>query len=232
MSVDTFAVLAAVLDAPSADAPRLVFADKLEDTGTAANIARAEFIRLQVAKEGHDRQRELLAEWKAECLFAMRPDLKIPDHVPLAHVQGDWWRVSPGCEFEVTRGFISAVRFIDRLGRFYSEELARQNSDFASHTLLPFFLMHPIERVVLEYGVAETWTIIRGTSKASDAVDWWLMNPNGRDLEVPGVTRDDFATDFVARIAHRIYSIGMDIFRTEQAADVIGEGDLEEVEDD
>ena len=45
--LDREALLRAVCAAPDDDAPRLVYADWLEETGEPANIARAEFIRLQ-----------------------------------------------------------------------------------------------------------------------------------------------------------------------------------------
>ena len=44
---DADALLMAVLAAPRDDLPRLVFADWLEETGAAANVARAEYIRSQ-----------------------------------------------------------------------------------------------------------------------------------------------------------------------------------------
>ncbi|MCI0703349.1 MAG: TIGR02996 domain-containing protein, partial [Planctomycetia bacterium] len=44
---DEKALLAAIWEHPHEDTPRLMYADWLEETGTKANVARAEFIRLQ-----------------------------------------------------------------------------------------------------------------------------------------------------------------------------------------
>jgi uncharacterized protein (TIGR02996 family) len=44
---DEKALLAAIWEHPHEDTPRLVYADWLQETGDAANVARAEFIRVQ-----------------------------------------------------------------------------------------------------------------------------------------------------------------------------------------
>jgi len=69
---DHDALLQAVLAAPEDDLPRLVFADFLEESGHPANVARAQFIRLQIEAEGSSRKEELLA--KAEELRPMFRD--------------------------------------------------------------------------------------------------------------------------------------------------------------
>ena len=48
MHADESALLRAVCDNPDDDAPRLIYADWLDDTGNVARVARAEFIRLQI----------------------------------------------------------------------------------------------------------------------------------------------------------------------------------------
>jgi uncharacterized protein (TIGR02996 family) len=53
---DEKALLAAIWEHPHDDAPRLVFADLLEETGDLAGVARAEFIRVQC-------ERARLDEW-------------------------------------------------------------------------------------------------------------------------------------------------------------------------
>jgi uncharacterized protein (TIGR02996 family) len=50
MSTDRAALIAGILEAPDDDAPRLVFADWLEEQGGEENTARAEFIRVQIAR--------------------------------------------------------------------------------------------------------------------------------------------------------------------------------------
>ena len=49
---DGDALLRAVIEAPDEDAPRLVYADWLEEQGGEENIERAEFIRLQIERSG------------------------------------------------------------------------------------------------------------------------------------------------------------------------------------
>ena len=58
---DHDALLGGVLANPDADLPRLVYADFLEETGTPGNVARAEFVRVQVelASAGPDEARRL-----------------------------------------------------------------------------------------------------------------------------------------------------------------------------
>src|SRR5947209_4087839 len=60
---DEQALLAAIWAGPHEDTPRLVYADWLQETGDPANVARAEFIRLQCElarlDEDDPRQREL-----------------------------------------------------------------------------------------------------------------------------------------------------------------------------
>ena len=49
---DGDALLSAILAQPDEDVPRLVYADWLEENGTAADRARAEFVRVQIALAG------------------------------------------------------------------------------------------------------------------------------------------------------------------------------------
>jgi len=62
------AFLQTILAHPNDDAPRLIYADWLEERGDAA---RAEFIRLQCADRDPQRQRELLDCYKAEWVPAL-----------------------------------------------------------------------------------------------------------------------------------------------------------------
>jgi uncharacterized protein (TIGR02996 family) len=50
MTSERAALIAAIRAAPDEDAPRLIFADWLDEQGSEANAARAEFIRLQIAR--------------------------------------------------------------------------------------------------------------------------------------------------------------------------------------
>lgn len=63
------ALLAAVLAAPEDDAPRLVYADALEETGEASNVARAEFIRVQceIAERAASGREAAECSWGGTC---------------------------------------------------------------------------------------------------------------------------------------------------------------------
>lgn len=76
------ALLAAVLADPDDDTVRLVYADRLQESGRPASIARARFVRLQIAQatglpyeQSVDAQRELdaLARWWARAWLAELP---------------------------------------------------------------------------------------------------------------------------------------------------------------
>jgi uncharacterized protein (TIGR02996 family) len=67
---DEKALLAAIWEHPHEDTPRLVFADWLQETGEPANVARAEFVRLQceLAELGWDDPARAEPERRAEAL--------------------------------------------------------------------------------------------------------------------------------------------------------------------
>lgn len=86
-------LLVAVLSRPDADAPRLVYADRLDTTGRSIDKARAELIRIQIALETlaeqapnwptlMERERELLgdhqAEWERPLRARLAPGLANP----------------------------------------------------------------------------------------------------------------------------------------------------------
>jgi uncharacterized protein (TIGR02996 family) len=81
---DREALIRGILETPDDDAPRLVFADWLEETGEPANVARAEFIRVQcaIAREPDDearrslylRETQLEMEWSPQWQ-GLLPDL-------------------------------------------------------------------------------------------------------------------------------------------------------------
>src|SRR5262245_13301502 len=93
------AFLAAIRDNPTADAPRLVYADWLEDHGQAE---RAEFIRVQCRLAG-------LPEWDAR-----RPELSFRERALLDRHARAWMAELPQLEnvtwgrFE--RGFVAVAR--------------------------------------------------------------------------------------------------------------------------
>jgi uncharacterized protein (TIGR02996 family) len=118
---DNAALLRSILDAPDDDAPRLVYADWLEESGDPDQTLRAQFIRHQISlrtanpaasAEALDEQRRLL-------------DLAERRWVP------DWLR---GNRASWGRGFI--------------QEVACSMSDWARHGQ-ELLAEHPIRRVVL-----------------------------------------------------------------------------------
>jgi uncharacterized protein (TIGR02996 family) len=111
------AFVAAVLAAPDDDAPRLRYADWLEERGNAASAARAELIRIQIALERLPddaaewlplmrRESELLdacrAVWERPLLRAVRPPLTWP----LFRVV---WSTLPVCWCQFSRGFVESL---------------------------------------------------------------------------------------------------------------------------
>ncbi len=115
---DEAALLSAVLSSPHADAPRLAYADWLQQSGNAANAARGEFIRVQIDIEKCDeedrrwpelarRERELLQEWgptwERRLRDLLKPSLMRPGRWLKARLfgQGGAWRFH--------RGFIEEI---------------------------------------------------------------------------------------------------------------------------
>lgn len=110
------AFLQDILAHPEDDAPRLIFADWLEEQGDAASVARAEFIRVQCALAGgqmHDqrraelvrREQQLLNEWGKEWVRPIRRLVRV-----------DSWKFH--------RGFIDDVgmwadTFLERGGKLF-----------------------------------------------------------------------------------------------------------------
>ena len=96
MHPDEVSLLRAVCDAPDDDAPRLVYADWLDDTGDAACVARAEFIRLQIRIEG------VPADDPRRAVFEQRAWQLLHDHNPT-------WLASMGMKLwgvRYRRGFL------------------------------------------------------------------------------------------------------------------------------
>jgi uncharacterized protein (TIGR02996 family) len=129
------ALLNAIRAMPDEDTPRLVYADYLDELGGAGNIARAEFIRLQIQLAGmdernpardalEDRENELLRQHEREWLGALSD--------PLAVRLTEW-------RFE--RGFVGKLRTDTRTLNEHGAEL---------------FERHPINRVRIDEVDEET----------------------------------------------------------------------------
>jgi uncharacterized protein (TIGR02996 family) len=96
---DEHPFLAAIVARPADDEPRLVYADYLDETGAAADAARAELIRLQIALHRlpqDDARRVVLAERESELLETHRAAWT----APLARL---------GAKFQFRRGLPDAV---------------------------------------------------------------------------------------------------------------------------
>ena len=69
VSSEAPALLAAIIEQPDEDTPRLMYADLLDEIGGAANRDRAEFIRLQIGAAQHGDREDLALSGRANSLF-------------------------------------------------------------------------------------------------------------------------------------------------------------------
>jgi uncharacterized protein (TIGR02996 family) len=148
-------LLAAVLDSPDDDLPRLVYADWLEEYAEESRAAQAELIRLQVAlsagslppgsvryETGRLRERTIL-DALADPLCR-----RCSWHAPLRHGKGAW---------KFVRGFVERVSLTS------ADFLA---GGFAGN----LFLSQPVQRVDL--------TDRRPEADVSGRWRWWVIGPN------------------------------------------------------
>lgn len=136
MRSDHQALLAAVVADPSADLPRLVYADKLDESGDPVDARMAEFIRLQVRMaelfDPHEhcpakdsflaRQHELLAQLPAEA-FGRVPWL------PGEAFFHPWATTPLHSHWAVRRGFVESVAL--PLADFFGDERPCPRADEA-----------------------------------------------------------------------------------------------------
>ncbi len=115
---DEAALLNSVLQEPEADAPRLAYADWLQQLGGAANLRAADFIRVQLKMDTMAerdrgwpdlarRERELLVEWQAVWERPFRELLK-----PSLFRPGRWLKArlfGQGGTWRFHRGFIEEI---------------------------------------------------------------------------------------------------------------------------
>jgi uncharacterized protein (TIGR02996 family) len=90
--------LQAVLDRPEDDAPRLVYADWLEETRQPVHVARAQLIRVQIALE---RLPETAPEW---------PQLAVRERKLLRRYWKTWQRPSRECKQQYERKYPAGLR--------------------------------------------------------------------------------------------------------------------------
>lgn len=152
------ALLAAVLDSPAEDAPRLVYADWLEEYGGEEDRRRAEFIRCQVLQaqlvchhpeaEAGDRLARSYCDdtFCPHCSLYRRAydiehDVDLTGTIDLNHERSRAfhgmpyaWRDDYSSDWDTWRGFISTVRLPLQAWRDHGRALAQS---------------HPLERVEL-----------------------------------------------------------------------------------
>lgn len=203
---DLEALLAAVLDEPEADAPRLVYADALEETGKEANVARAELIRLQLAGEDGVRQQKLLETWLGDWLpmsIRHRCNLSVsPDGVcRLAGLRGQ--------KLEIERGFVTALSC--QIEPYFGHSLAWTETtpgilaDDFDGTLDVLFAENPIERLVLDLGQREEWRIERNAR-------WECVNETAsKPILCESATREKFRPRLQSGIRQRLLVLGRQI---------------------
>ena len=117
--------LAAIVDRPADDEPRLVYADYLDETGHPPDAARADLIRVQIALERlpeDDARRGELAERQNELLDAYRP------HWTAA-------LASLGARFQFRRGLpdavaLDATTFLERGDELFDNTQVRVGRSF------------------------------------------------------------------------------------------------------
>jgi uncharacterized protein (TIGR02996 family) len=145
MSPDEASLLRAVLAAPDADEPRLAYADRLAESSRNSDLARAEFIRLQIELAqlpDEDprwptligRERELLGRYRTGWERPLRDRFKPPLASP-----GRWLRTQlfgNGGRWGFRRGFVEHI--LAAAPRFLAEDAA-----VLDHT--------PIRRIVLAH---------------------------------------------------------------------------------
>jgi uncharacterized protein (TIGR02996 family) len=176
MPTDDDAFLRAIGAAPADDAPRLVYADWLDDRGDAA---RAEFIRVQceLARPGGDRAR--------------RTELRLRER-ELWMAQGSAF---PGCRPEFRRGFAECIAgAADRLERLPSDL-------FAAGIVQEVRVTGPLRPAAAVRGFSHMGSIrvLRLCSLALNDIDLWALhdaeqftNLDALDLRWNDLTPDGF----------------------------------------
>ena len=125
---DEQALLASIIANPDDDAPRLIYADFIEETGIPSLVARARFIRLQIA-DGMTRSAlsSVIVDDEAGDLLSLHGDRWLDNSRGAVHVRETWrWIWS--------RGFLHTVRMIGRIWMSSHKSLTDR---------------HPIRKVVL-----------------------------------------------------------------------------------
>jgi uncharacterized protein (TIGR02996 family) len=159
-------LLRAILERPDDDAARLVYADKLDESGKPWDAARAEFIRLQVRGDDPNRQQALLRKWGPKWI----PGPLRPNRIHEAAVTGSIIDVDLGgssFRFAFRRGFVFLANIITIHVSYETW------ADFARACLAS----QPVElvRVGVEWREPEVMFSVRRMEGEPHTVgDWWL----------------------------------------------------------
>lgn len=110
-----------ILDNPAEDAARLVYADKLQESGKPRDAARAELIRLQLARAGETdgaaidrslkREEAILKRWGAKWLPLTSRQCRVPFRAN-GNKMGGASNDGAALTYHFTRGFISRVEVV------------------------------------------------------------------------------------------------------------------------
>lgn len=164
----------AILDDPADDTARLAFADYLDENPTPARRARAEFIRLQVGRQGLGpaavaaslkREEAILKKWGQGWLpkgTGRRGRASVRSETVTCH--GVLGGNNDAHTFE--RGFVSRVR--------YEATADRGDWPFLATLVRQAFAAHPIEVVTLAVADHEPEVRVTFSRDQLDDNNWWV----------------------------------------------------------
>lgn len=204
-------LLNAVLDNPADDTPRLIYADAMEESGQAVNHARAEFIRLQIAGEGQDRQHELLEVWLTNW-FDQRPR-------PLST---GWWAIGEfgdpsAFQFEITRGFISGIATHGLPEDDWNPWTPWRIADGFIRNVMGLFVNHPLDRIRHTIGDGEEWRIgAYGDPEEHSVVRWACQAADRSRVLCHHFVRRRFASNLERALRDHILDLAADVWAVRQ----------------
>lgn len=210
---DLDGLLHAVLETPADDAARLIYADAMEESGHPVNTARAEFIRLQLADEGHERQRELLERW-LPAWFGQAVQL----------LPTGWWAVGTfgdptAFRFSISRGFIDGIANYGLPAGEWNVQTPWVFAETFSESAADLFGDHPLERIVIDVANGEELRIVPGTSDTSGL--WTCRRVGLQKALCQCHTRDRLWERYLSDVVSaRLFILVRDIFNENQATGV------------
>lgn len=202
------ALLRAILDQPDDDTARLVYADYLDDTPTPKRQARAEFIRLQVARadrgeaEMSPQESALMKKWGLAWLprFIREESSITPDLWGIATSPTIVLTVS-GTEgkYHFDRGFLKAINFTAAAPPHPERMAAFARAVLSAHPLDTLGIVQqgrvPHVRVTFHHGV-NGWT-------ATCSEVWHPNSPGANYYRPPCESRREFLREVRDFLVHR-----------------------------